>query len=81
MHKLIQSCQQDFYKAAREHGAWKAVQNVVDEYLTQKGMWLDGHLLKKSKDLSMEAYCGGLLGRYCHALQLARLSRPSWWTY
>ena len=59
MHKLMNSCKQGFYKVVRQHNKaeWANVQNVVVEYLGQKGVWLDGVLLRKAKDLSLEAFC------------------------
>lgn len=56
MHKLIHSCKPGFYKVARQHPLWGKVQNAVVEYMSQKGMWLDNALLKKSKELSLEAF-------------------------
>ncbi len=45
-----------FYTVARTHPSWSKVQNQVVDYLSQKGMWLDGAWLKKALVLSLEAF-------------------------
>ena len=55
VHTLLQSFKPAFYKVARQHPHCLAVQNEVCDYIGQRGMWLDGSLLKKCKTLSLEA--------------------------
>ena len=56
MHKVMLESRCAFYKVARVHPQWAAVQNQAVEYMNQKGIWLNGELLNKHERLTLEAF-------------------------
>ena len=55
-HTMITSCKPAFYNVARTHAAWPQVQNQICDYFAQRGIWLDGTLLKAHEGKSLEAF-------------------------
>jgi hypothetical protein len=55
-HKMMKKCRSSFFKVIKDHPLAAKVQNCAVEYFDQKGPWLDGTLVAKCTNLSLEAF-------------------------
>ncbi|CAK0894207.1 unnamed protein product [Prorocentrum cordatum] len=56
MHKLKRACNAGFFEVGRAHADWDEAKNAVCDDTSQKGIWLDGKLIKQCETMTLEAF-------------------------